>query len=293
MLLIIGKNVANNWVKVDKLMREFWRFKVVTMLVTTLQNDKTIEILMNLGLTYLQAKTYLTLTQLEKAEATKISKASDVARQDIYRIMPTLEKLGLAVKVIGTPILYKATPLKEGSSMLLQKRTNEHTTLQEKIKVLLNSDQERNINSMVHEETLQFIITSERKLFVKRLEKAFLEAKTCEMIFPARGLKSMLFNSFQCLKMAIKKGTKIRIITEKTEGTLISNKLQTLKKNPLFEIKFASSPIDCGIIIFNNEEVNMRISSSGEVPSLYTDSPQLVKVAQMIFEGMWNDAQVT
>lgn len=258
-----------------------------------LQNDKTLEILMDLGLTYLQAKTYLILTQLEKAEATKISKASDVARQDIYRIMPTLEKLGLAVKVIGTPILYKATPLKEGSSMLLQKRTNEHTTLQEKIKVLLNSDQERNINSMVHEETQQFIITSERKLFVKRLEKAFLEAKTCEMIFPARGLKSMLFNSFQCLKMAIMKGTKIRIITEKTEGTLISNKLQTLKKNPLFEIKFASSPIDCGIVIFNNEEVNMCISSSGEVPSLYTDNPQLVKVAQMIFEGMWNDAQVT
>ena len=133
-----------------------------------LQNDKTIEILMNLGLTYLQAKTYLTLTQLEKAEAQKISKASDVARQDIYRIMPTLEKLGLAEKVIGTPILYKATPLKEGSLMLLQKRTKEHTTLQEKIKLLLNSNQEGNINTIFHEENSQFIITSERKLFLKK-----------------------------------------------------------------------------------------------------------------------------
>ncbi|MGD0071128.1 MAG: helix-turn-helix domain-containing protein [Candidatus Bathyarchaeia archaeon] len=263
------------------------------MLVTTLQNDKTIETLMDLGLTYLQAKTYLTLTQLEKAEAQKISKASDVARQDIYRIMPTLEKLGLAEKIIATPILYKAVPLKEGSLMLLQKRTKEHTTLQEKIKVLLNSDQERNINSMVHEEAPQFIITSERKLLVKRFEKAFLEVTTCEMIFPTVGLNFVLFNFFQSFKMAIIKSAKIRIITEKTEiGPLVSRKLQTLKKNPLFEIKFATSPIDFEIVIFNNKEVNMCISCiPSEVPSLWTNNPQVVKVARTIFEDKWNNAQ--
>lgn len=39
-----------------------------------LQNDITIEILMNLGLTCLQAKTYSVLTTLEKAEIKKIPK---------------------------------------------------------------------------------------------------------------------------------------------------------------------------------------------------------------------------
>jgi hypothetical protein len=47
---------------------------------------------MSLGLTYLQAKIYFTLTQLKTAEAQKISNVSNVARQDIYRLMPTLEK---------------------------------------------------------------------------------------------------------------------------------------------------------------------------------------------------------
>ena len=101
-----------------------------------LQNDETIKILMNLGLTCLQAKTYLVLTTLKEAEAKKISKISNIARQDIYRIMPELEKVGLVERIISTPTLYKAIPLKEGSFVLFQKRAKEHAALQEKIEAL-------------------------------------------------------------------------------------------------------------------------------------------------------------
>jgi sugar-specific transcriptional regulator TrmB len=259
-----------------------------------LQNDKTIEILMNLGLTYLQAKTYLTLTQLEKAEAQKISKASDVARQDIYRIMPTLEKLGLAEKVIGTPILYKATPLKEGSLMLLQKRTKEHTTLQEKIKLLLNSNQEGNINTIFHEENSQFIITSERKLFLKKMEKSASEVQLSENdILPSDGVKTMLFYHSQSLKRAMARGVKIRIITERSEGKSTRNE-QAIKKNPLFELKYSSTPIPVVMVIFDSKEVNIRVSDrDAVVPSLWTNNPNVVKLAEIYFENTWNNAQTS
>lgn len=183
-----------------------------------LQNDETIEILMDLGLTYLQAKTYLALTTLEKAEVKEISKISNVARQDIYRIMPTLEKLGLAEKVIATPTLYKATPLKEGSFTLFQKRTEEHTALQEKIKLLSDNDKERDINAIVDEETSQFIITSERNLFLKKMEKAISELQLSDnTVIKSDGLKTMLFYHYQQLKRAMGRGVKIRIITERNE----------------------------------------------------------------------------
>jgi sugar-specific transcriptional regulator TrmB len=207
--------------------------------------------------------------------------------------MPTLEKLGLVEKIITTPTQYKATPLKDGSLMLLQERTKEHTILEEKIKLLLRNDKERNIDAMIQEEIAQFVITSERKLLVKRFEKSFLEVTTCEMIFPVAGLNFALFNFFECFKMAIIKSAKIRIITEKIEiSPIVSRKLQTLKKNPLFEIRFTASPIDFGIVIFNNKEVNMCISCTpSEVPSLWTNNPQLLKVARIIFEEEWNNAQ--
>ena len=60
--------------------------------------DECAKILMDLGLTLLQAKAYLALSQLGKATVKTISKTANVARQDVYRVMLALEKLGLAEK---------------------------------------------------------------------------------------------------------------------------------------------------------------------------------------------------
>jgi len=84
--------------------------------------DEHIQALMGFGLTLLQAKIYLNLVKLEKADVKTLSKASNVARQDIYRIMLTLQKLGLTEKIIAKPTMYKATPIKEGLSILLQNK---------------------------------------------------------------------------------------------------------------------------------------------------------------------------
>ena len=83
-----------------------------------MNQEEHIQTLTNLGLSFLQAKTYLNLAKLEKADVRTISTISNVARQDIYRIMPTLEKLGLAEKILGKPNMYKANPIKEGVSLL-------------------------------------------------------------------------------------------------------------------------------------------------------------------------------
>ncbi len=81
-----------------------------------------IEALMHLGLTFLQATVYVTLLKFGKTEAKAISDSSGVARADVYRVMSTLEHLGLVEKIISTPSTYKATPIKEGCVLLLQNR---------------------------------------------------------------------------------------------------------------------------------------------------------------------------
>ncbi len=257
-----------------------------------LQKDKELETLMNLGLTYLQAKSYLALTQLEKAGAKQISKVANVARQDIYRIMPTLEKLGLAEKIVATPIVYKATPLKDGFLMLFQKRTVEHSMLREKVKSLLNSDKEKNVDATIREEATQFIITSEKKLLAKKFQASFLEARTCEVIIPETSLSVFMFLFFEFIKVALAKGAKIRMITEETKiSSSLSRKLETLKKNPFFEIRFVSTPIIFKITVFNGSEVNMCISNTSDLPSLWTDNPQFLNAVQTIFENEWNNAR--
>jgi sugar-specific transcriptional regulator TrmB len=256
-----------------------------------MNQDEHIQRLMDLGLSLLQAKVYLNLVKLEKADVKTIAKASNVARQDIYQIMPNLERLGLTEKILAKTTFYKATPIKEGLSILLQNKKEEYVEIEKKTSSVLKNLHAYDSKDFQDDDS-KFIITSERKLFHKRMEKAFLQIQTCDMLLPAEGLKIMLFKLFQSLKMAEKKGAKIRIVTEKIECASIERKLQTLKKNPLFEIKFVSLPLREGVMIFNNTEVNLCISSNSEVPSLWTNNPQVVKVVKRSFEATRNTAEI-
>jgi len=90
-------------------------------------DNEHVQILTDLGLTLLQAKTYLALSQLGKATVKTISKTANVARQDVYRVMLALEKLGLAEKIVAKPTMYKATPIKEGIYFCFKRKLNNTT----------------------------------------------------------------------------------------------------------------------------------------------------------------------
>jgi sugar-specific transcriptional regulator TrmB len=255
-------------------------------------DDDRIQALMKLGLTYLQAKTYVTLANIGQTGAKIIAKAANIDRSDLYRVLASLQELGLAEKIIATPTQYKATPLKEGLLMLLQKRAKQHFTLQEEITRLLNNSG-KNIDASPREDANRFEITSEKKLFMKKMEKAFVEDRTCEMIFPKVALNYVLLTFLPHFKMALKRGMKIRIITVKSESQGNDKNLRSLMANSLFEIKFINSPIAFGMILFNESEVHLCISGdiwnpSAAVPSLYTNNSQVVKMAQTLFKNMWD-----
>jgi sugar-specific transcriptional regulator TrmB len=253
--------------------------------------DEYIQTLTELELTLLQAKAYITLAKLGKADANSISKASNLARTDVYRVMLVLERLGLAEKIIDKKTKYKATPIKEGISILLENKKKRYVEIEKKSRLLLNSIH-NNDSQDSQADNQQFIITSESTLFRMKFEKSFSEAKTCEMMIPAAGLKFTMFYFLQCIKTAINKGAKIRIITEKTEDAAIHKKLRSLEKNPLFEIRFAdASRINFAVTIFNGEEVNLCISPNSEIPSLFSNNAQAVEEARMLFEAKWNNSE--
>jgi len=254
----------------------------------TLQTNRVIDILMKLGLTRLQAKTYLTLTQLDKAEVKKIARMSGIARQDIYRIMPTLEKAGLAEKIVATPILYKAVPLKDGTLSLFKEKSSEYAELKASLKMLAES-KEKNDNAVVHNAETEFVITSERKRLVKKFERAFLRASTVDLLFPPGGLNFVIFNFFDCFAAAVSKGVRFRVLTQKTEvSPAIMRKIKDLTASPLFELKFIDANIDFGVCIFDDKEVDVCMSGEEAVPSLGTNNGQLLKMAKLFFETHWN-----
>ena len=250
--------------------------------------DEHIQTLMELELSLLQAKTYLALAKLGKADVKTIAKASNMARQDIYRIMPTLQKRGLAKKIIAKPTMYKATPIKEGLSILLQNRKTEYAELQKKTSSLINNFHENNAEIALQEENTQFIITSEMTLLRKMLKKLIQKAQTSiDIAIPLKVFQLTLFQH-EHFKRA-KKGVKIRVIIQKVEGDQLSRKPQALAKS-FFEIKCLYNPAPFGMHIFDKKEVTLCISEPDGVPCLWSNNPNIVKLATNYFDDMWNKA---
>ena len=84
-----------------------------------MSNDENTDLLLGLGLTLNQAKVYLAILKLEKGTVNQITKYSKVRREDVYRILPYLEQMGLIEKLMGKPAVIKATPISDALSFLL------------------------------------------------------------------------------------------------------------------------------------------------------------------------------
>ena len=64
-------------------------------------NDENTDLLLGLGLTLNQAKVYLAVIKLEKTTVGQVANFSKVRREDVYRILPSLEKMGLIERLLG------------------------------------------------------------------------------------------------------------------------------------------------------------------------------------------------
>jgi len=250
---------------------------------------------MNLGLTLLQAKVYLTLAELGKAEVTRISNASNVARPDVYRVISTLEKIGLVEKIIATPTMYKATPIKEGVDILLQNKTQEYNELQQRTMYLINSHKSDDMITLQKEES-QFVLISSKTLLKRKWKIEDSTTQTCiDVIGSWEGSNVWFFKNRQNFERAIKRDVKIRIITEKHKGSKSIQKISPIfSNNPSFEIRYISPPTPIMMQIYDRKKVSMCVEmpETGVItPNLFSNNLQFAKVMVAYFEALWNKAQ--
>jgi len=251
-------------------------------------DDDHIRTLMSFGLSFLQAKVYLNLVKLDEADVKTIAKTSKVARQDIYRIMPILIKMGLGENIIAKPTIYRATPLNLGLSILLQKRKEEYVELKKKESWLLNNFNSYNTKMILQEDIAQFKITSEITLILKLHRELIQKAHiTIDVIIPFVTKPSKLVEIWAYLHELnmTKRSVKIRCITDKPKKSMW--KQQALAENTNLEYKYLAI-IPFGMHIFDKKEVTLSISKESGLPCLWSNNPNILMLAQNYFEELWN-----
>ncbi len=255
--------------------------------MTKLVRDEQIHTLTRLGLSLVQAKTYLNLAKLGKADIKTIAVASNVARQDTYRIMFSLQEMGLAEKILAKTAMYRATPIKEGLSLLLEKQKREYSETQEQVKALFNNFYEKT-DTAGGQDDIQFTITSELVLLLRSHEKlAELTRANMDMLIPLKLSEEQFYKKFRYIKGATRRGVKIRVILQEFRGEIL---FRNISENPLCEIRYLpENSVQCGMHIFDRRELTLAVSEKKPTPSLWTNSPNVVKLAEVYFENMWNN----
>ena len=79
--------------------------------------NEVLEELTKYGMTKNQALVYVTLVSIGKASVKRISQVSGIRREEVYRLLPELEKIGLIERILGKPNKFRAIPPEKGISI--------------------------------------------------------------------------------------------------------------------------------------------------------------------------------
>lgn len=260
-----------------------------------MNSEERIETLMQLGLTLNQARTYLALVQSGPTTAKETSKNTHITRQDIYRVIPELQKTGIVEKQITTPTIYKATPIEQAISILLKHKIAEQKELQRKTEELLHDVKDNHAEIELQEEDSQFVIVPGKEIIVQRVKEALQKAQTSVDVVTSQKRFSRAILEFAANhKKALKRGVKIRVATEKhvAEHTALEI-LRTLQKNPHFEVKYFPGPPEAIVSIIDMKQAMITSSATAHLAgtsALWSNNTSFIALAQNYFENKWNNS---
>ena len=255
--------------------------------------DKDVDALTSLGLTVLQARVYVALVKSGSLTIKEISKTAGVARQDLYRITSELQELGLIEKVITTPTEFRAIELTFGVSLLLNRVQKKETETREKAVELMQRLKDRNAKAISEEKEPLFIMIPEKETIARKTIQALENAQTSMVsVISWRKFSDLMFNAEKFrLGRALKRGVKIRFITEKPEGAKqMPKKVETYKKKYSLGVRYLATAPPAHVALFDKKEVFINTSTKDgltETPLLWSNSPSLVAVVHDYFEILW------
>jgi sugar-specific transcriptional regulator TrmB len=254
--------------------------------------------LCDFGLTQNQAKVYLFTVRLGIASVGKIAKVSKVRREEIYRLLPKLEEMGLTERVLGTPTKIRATPFEDALSILLkreQEKTNKKISeLEVKTEKILKNF---NVNKMKmiaeEEEDTQFYLITEKSAILRRTAAMIKNTQMEVDIITSRKKLTPFIPIFsELLKKAIKRGVKVRIITEMPEFEDNIPRIIEEQVSPEDSIELRySETLQSHFMITDNKEARVTTSTEAhlaESPSLWTNNSNLIGLLQKSFEDSWH-----
>ena len=258
-------------------------------------NDENTDLLLGLGLTLNQAKVYLAILKLEKTTVGQVAKFSKVRREDVYRVLPSLEKMGLIERLMGKPTEIRATLIADSLTSLV---TEEKNRSDERLTGMRSMVQKLSLKDWKQpppgEESIYILIAEKKSILAKTSELINNSEKEVALIADNLRITQVLAHFSEEHKHAIKKGAQIRLIFEgDSPDSLLKEKVKKLIGSASVSVKFHREALNHFIMSDDKEALitTSKISGLGESPSLWTNNNNLIGVLRTSFESDWKKAE--
>jgi sugar-specific transcriptional regulator TrmB len=222
----------------------------------------------------------------------EIWKNSEIPREEVYRKLEELQELDFVEKILATPRLFRAVPLKTVLKELLRKKAEELSQLQSDSEELILS----NINTGstdILENPFKTIIVPKKRAHITKAKKEMLKLKkSLECVLSwEKGIG--WFNAhFEIFEDLMKRNVKIRWVIERRENSDFMKQVKELPNHHLFEVKEVSKSPGACLGIYDRKVVLIDTSATSafiQTPMLWSSNPSLIVLAQNYFDMLWNN----
>ena len=262
------------------------------------EREDSVRMLSEFGLTYYEAKVYITAIQTGVTTASKIAKQANIRREEVYRTIPKLEKLGLIERILGRPVTVKALPLHEGLDVLYEMKEEESSNELRKLiarkKDFLKKSIQITQNLTTNEEQSHFVLISEKDVLSRKVASSITHTrKSVDFVDSFENAFRFILSHGKDLGIAKKKNVDIRILTECPEeiGLLPEYLKKQIPRNS-FMVRY-SERIPSRYILFDGNQALITTSAGNTFSDgkcLWTNDPSLVGIVQRDFEEQFRDS---
>jgi sugar-specific transcriptional regulator TrmB len=253
-----------------------------------------VKILEELGLTSVQARTYMALCRLSIAsDAKTISASANIVRQDIYHTLTELERLSLVETVIEKPVLYRAIPIMQVVTILAERRkTKTDALLDEARELLLPYEMDERIHL---EGKHQFTLIPKKETCVQRIKETIQDTKiSLVIVAPWREMTQCLFTLHESINHALKRGVEIRCLSQEQYESNATISISELSNYPNFKLRFSPDLSEVRFWVFDNQAACIAIMASYDAvqsPALWTNNYAILHLLRHYIGTKWATAK--
>ncbi len=258
--------------------------------------EETANELTDFGLTKTQAKIYITILALGVASASEIAALSKIRREEIYRIIPKLEKQGIVTRKLKTPRKFSAIKPEKATQLLTRTKLK---TMKEEIDKL----DEKKVSLASKLKTIELpiqlddpsidVISKHDNVIMKLMEMAKNAKRQIDAIVTFEELKIAYMNHPKKLRERLLKRVKMRMITESHELDAFTKESIQLSKanNNLIELRQVEKLPFHLLIVDDKEAMWGELKPKNQNPqSLWTNDLTQIAILKMFFESLWQNS---